>query len=382
MKSRVFARLAVLTACIVSLGTSGKFFVSSPLPQKSRHQPIYPPYDFRSRPFAKQTETSYMLDWIGVENGQNQRASSPWKIETWDHAAIQLSFQGKERPTMSTCQNGTVKDTVHVILEGPAILGPVYMERVAKDITLFTLTAYDAGVYNVNIELIIECSERDGGSEVRRIQLDNGPVRLHVEPGHRASGFPATRCTDLRWRHGRWMECHTTPLKCVRTGWVWVPNDCYVPILTRDEIVGQRPMWVVFAGSSIERGTFLSLVDYLLASRAANLTESDFWKCWGWMDLQIGNLRISYLDFRAFYLYTESGQPPEIVDARYAEKAVVVINDIGHANAGSGPDLFHLEIPDWYDRNGKTCNGKTYPPMTLPTWSSRGSGSTGRGASS
>jgi hypothetical protein len=36
---------------------------------------------------------------------------------------------------------------------------------------------------------------------------------------------------------------------------------------------------------------------------------------------------------------------------QYAESATLVINDIGRDNGGLGPDVFHLEIPEWYDRN-------------------------------
>jgi hypothetical protein len=46
------------------------------------------------------------------------------------------------------------------------------------------------------------------------------------------------------------------------------------------------PLWIVFAGTSIIRGTFLTV-----ASRLGMAVDKEALKCWGWLDLRHGNFR-------------------------------------------------------------------------------------------
>lgn len=337
-----------------------------PTPEEATHQAptIVPLYDFRSRNYTYDPSRPYRVEWMGVlDESTDQLAAlaSPWQMQERQVATIRITrlWRNMSVSDMSKCSDSGLSDDIHVVLEGPAILAPLRVERESETVVLATITAYDVGNYNVHVEAAFRCQNNTmGAKEFRRLlerpaqlrvtEASNGLQRLRRR--RHKSGFPKTKCTDYRWRHGRWMECHNTPLLCVRTGWVWVPNDCYLPILSREEIVHDHdPTWIVFAGSSIERGSFLSLVDYVLGgSRAANLTESDFWKCWGWMDLTIGNLRVSYLDFRPYRLdyFGRSGW-----DMRkdYLEQAIAALQDIGRSGDGeTGPDVFHLEVPTWY----------------------------------
>lgn len=78
-----------------------------------------------------------------------------------------------------------------------------------------------------------------------------------------------------------------------------------------------QPVWIVFTGTSVDRGSFHALVDHvaavgMLEGGAMNRSVADALfenvedrrgrgsttKCWGWIDVQIGSIRLSYQDAR------------------------------------------------------------------------------------
>lgn len=303
--------------------------------------PLVSPYDFRSRPFEYDQNFSCVIELLG-EDGDVSIAPSPWKMQTGDDARIRINMPGNI--TMFDC-NGTISDHIHIVLEGPAVIAPVSLIREGRQ-SVAKIAVYDEGTYNVHVEIVLQCTRGDKVERVIR-RVNEVPLLLQVSAGNNV-GFPHKKCTDFHWKHGRWLECHKTPLLCVRTGWIWVPSDCYIPVMSADEIINQTPTWIVFAGSSIERGTFLSIVDYILGPRAANLTNSDFWKCWGWMDLTVGNMRISYIDFRVFYPMVLTGDSTYMMPM-YLAQSMLALLGIGR-EGGTGPDVFHLEFPDWYSQ--------------------------------
>lgn len=307
--------------------------------RQSQQKPGSPPYDFRSRRFAFYRNSSCAIEWLG------DNAYSSWKMRTGSEASIKITSPPNV-VQMPDC-NGTISDNVHIILEGPAIIAPVSLIREGRD-TVAKIAVYDKGMYNVHVELVLQCNDGKPGVPTRQTRrMTEKPLKLEVLAGNKA-GWPGRACENFHWKHGRWLECHNTPLPCVRTGWVWVPSDCYIPVMSPGDIINQRPTWIVFAGSSIERGSFLSVVDYVLGPRAANLTNSDYWKCWGWMDLAVGNLRISYLDFRVFYPTIISGDSKGMVPA-YLAQAMLAMLGLGRERE-TGPDLLHLEFPAWYNQ--------------------------------
>ena len=144
--------------------------------------------------------------------------------------------------------------------------------------------------------------------------------------------------SDLEYSgKGRWVECATANIpeeQCLYDGWVYLPNNCQWDLLPHidalnlsKEIADNRdgkPVWIVVTGSSIERGTLHALVDMLggigrydpdpsVNGVRESIADSLFKgvenirgagstvKCWGWYDVQIGNIRLSYLDWRMTY---------------------------------------------------------------------------------
>lgn len=338
--------------------------------REANQRPLSVPYDFRSRPYSP-NDTAAAVVGYGIrwhpgkhvteeedaqeeEQQQESAGGSLWTMQARGKATVvvvapsggspgQTQQQQQQRPLLE-CPGGLVDERIHVILEGPAaVVAPTNLvESAGTRSFFFHLTVYDPGTYNLHVEVISSCVKSNNST---MSPAAGSPFRVLVT-GAAASRFPSKPCADYRYRHGRWLECHNTPLPCMRTGWVWVASDCYSYLYSPEEIVNAPPTWIVFAGSSVQRGSFLSLIDHILGPEAgANLTVSEFWKCWGWMDLKIGNFRASYLDFRPYAdLESDSTEPLPHVQINYVRHAIHTLLSIGR----EGPDVFHLELP-WTD---------------------------------
>jgi hypothetical protein len=131
------------------------------------------------------------------------------------------------------------------------------------------------------------------------------PPATEVLDISRAGNLPF--CTHAREQYGRWVRCADAPeaLGCMRGGWIWLPLTCRLQFYHYDLLPRVRhPTWIVIAGSSIIRGTFLMLMDRMLGTRVPSIDERTT-KCWGWIDFYMGNMRISYLDFRVHNMVGE-----------------------------------------------------------------------------
>lgn len=146
---------------------------------------------------------------------------------------------------------------------------------------------------------------------------------------------------------GRWVRCshEFCPTFCLRDGWKFVPHSCrfrlYHPSealeVAHDVVGDSKPLWIVFFGSSVIRGTMHTLVDMLLpgfdlfsTSQSAPGAGSPT-KCWGWTDIQVGSIRVSYQDWRVLhYLDNEN-------DLKQASLRLSQVID-------EGPDLVVAEI--------------------------------------
>lgn len=179
-------------------------------------------------------------------------------------------------------------DDLYVVFEGPAIFTPrnVTRNETTAEVEFF---AADSGHYDVHLEVqrYLNVSGPTGTSTFGRIAGSPFPLTVlesaagSVEALAPTLHIPKMACPDMGWRTGRWVACHEWETGCMRGGWVWVPHSCHFNTYSAAQLLEvQEPLWIVLAGTSVQRGTFFSFVDMILQDRAVNLTESSFWKCW------------------------------------------------------------------------------------------------------
>eukprot|EP00667_Euglena_gracilis_P006945 EG_transcript_7011 len=144
--------------------------------------------------------------------------------------------------------------------------------------------------------------------------LPGSPFRLNVT-GEPANAITAPqrlpRCISQKgwlfghgWLDGAWVSARLASHRdnVLRYGWVYQPRYCSFDVFSHQHLQAAAqaaPKWLVFLGTSIQRGIFLTLVDLLLNSaQKAGVYDSITFKCWGWADFRFGNLRLSYGDWR------------------------------------------------------------------------------------
>lgn len=170
-----------------------------------------------------------------------------------------------------------------------------------------TLTAtYESpfpGKYLVHIEEV-EVSKHDEGKPIV-----HSPFSLTV------SGVSTLNVSDLAlcgtnkqesmensfWRQGTWISSNLASdvHGVTRNGWVFQPRECVYDTFTYDDLMLlaslEKETWLLVVGGSVQRGVFLTLVDMILEhDQKTNLKASIIQKCWGYADVQVGNLRVTY----------------------------------------------------------------------------------------
>ncbi|KAJ8051103.1 hypothetical protein HOLleu_04550 [Holothuria leucospilota] len=149
-----------------------------------------------------------------------------------------------------------------------------------------------------------------------QLQIPGSPFRLVVlgkevnEEAQRTFTDSLPSCqtisqNNLTWVEGSWVTRKLAGSKhgVLRSGWVFQPKICSFDVFTEEElavaVTSSEPTSIVILGSSIERGIFLSLVDLILNHKEkVHFNESHFDKCWGYAQLQVGNVQIVYQDYR------------------------------------------------------------------------------------
>lgn len=103
------------------------------------------------------------------------------------------------------------------------------------------------------------------------------------------------------WRTGSWLSSHVASGKhgVLRNGWVFQPRECVHDSFSYDDLLLMAalddPTWLLVIGGSVQRGVMLSLLDMALSQgQKDHFDTSVVHKCWGWSDVRIRNLRITY----------------------------------------------------------------------------------------
>ncbi|CAN0195068.1 unnamed protein product, partial [Hapterophycus canaliculatus] len=121
----------------------------------------------------------------------------------------------------------------------------------------------------------------------------------------RGEGRPIVGTKDIGdsfWRPGTWLSSNVaSPAHGVlRDGWVFQPKTCVYDTFSYDDLMllsalQDEPTWILILGGSVQRGVFLSLVDMVLArGQKDDMGGSVVQKCWGYADLHVGNIRVTY----------------------------------------------------------------------------------------
>ncbi|CBJ33491.1 hypothetical protein Esi_0498_0007 [Ectocarpus siliculosus] len=107
---------------------------------------------------------------------------------------------------------------------------------------------------------------------------------------------------DTFWRPGTWLSSNVASAAhgVLRNGWVFQPISCVLDTFSYEDLMllaslDKEPTWLLVLGGSVQRGVFLTLIDMVLAAGQKNdIISSVLRKCWGYADVQVGNLRLTY----------------------------------------------------------------------------------------
>ncbi|CAM9901486.1 unnamed protein product, partial [Ectocarpus fasciculatus] len=107
---------------------------------------------------------------------------------------------------------------------------------------------------------------------------------------------------DTFWRPGTWLSSNVASGAhgVMRNGWVFQPKSCVFDTFSYEDLMllarlDGEPTWLLVLGGSVQRGVFLTLIDMVLAAEQKHdISSSVLQKCWGYADVRIGNLRLTY----------------------------------------------------------------------------------------
>ncbi|CAM9376350.1 unnamed protein product [Ectocarpus fasciculatus] len=107
---------------------------------------------------------------------------------------------------------------------------------------------------------------------------------------------------DTFWRPGTWLSSNVASAAhgVTRNGWVFQPKSCVFDTFSYEDLILLASLdaeltWLLVLGGSIQRGVFLTLVDMVLAAgQKDDIKSSVLQKCWGYADVRVGNLRLTY----------------------------------------------------------------------------------------
>ena len=169
-----------------------------------------------------------------------------------------------------------------------------------------TLTATYKSDFPGDYLIYVEEVDVDKNDEGRPIQESPFSLTISGEPKLTVDTLPVcgTAEEDIEetfWRTGTWLSSSIASLRhgVTRNGWVFQPKRCVYDTFSRDDLLKladlEEETWILFLGNSVFRGVYLTLVDMALdQGQKDDLPVSALNRCWGYADIRIGNLRVTY----------------------------------------------------------------------------------------
>ena len=158
-------------------------------------------------------------------------------------------------------------------------------------------------------------NEQSQGKPFLFTEAQGSPWQLQVTPAA-PQPLPRRRCKlGVDALEGRWVRTSSGLCSwgCPRDGWTLVSKTCHWHVHTPAEVHEKvtKPLWLAILGNSIMRGALQALVDQLVPEAWQSFVgiedapgKGTNVKCWGWLDFEVGNLRLSFQDYRIWF-YTE-----------------------------------------------------------------------------
>eukprot|EP01012_Entosiphon_sulcatum_P044755 TRINITY_DN5956_c0_g1_i2.p1 TRINITY_DN5956_c0_g1~~TRINITY_DN5956_c0_g1_i2.p1 ORF type:complete len:612 (-),score=71.56 TRINITY_DN5956_c0_g1_i2:2412-4247(-) len=302
-----------------------------PLPPKKEHGKKH------GRKPKKQPPVPSPTDWQdawGPESLKGQKNCPPvfhqvlvpekdWTVEAGVAQTFFIQLRTCPLNTGSLCSNDTADvfgkfeerngQDIYVWFYGPSMFaGDIWLHDVSRGVIRVEFRAMEPGPYVVRFVQWHNSKSAAKSGEFCIRQFSPLTRNLVVLPPKGEDSdyvppWPRKQCNDLvpspEPRTGRWLRCEDIMLHytehytgCPRMGWLWLPHDCHYQFFSPRALLAQTlPTWIVVFSSSLLRSIFWYFMDTLGGHRRINKVT---WKCWGWMDIQVGSLRISWRDWR------------------------------------------------------------------------------------
>lgn len=217
-------------------------------------------------------------------------------------AAFEIQLVGENGSPQGWQVSGDRFMYVWIAGEDQILVAEVANSGDGKETLTATYKSDFPGTYLIHVEEVV----LQHGDEGRPIQ--NSPFTLTIvgEPTINVDTLPVcgTEDQDVEdsfWRPGTWVSSNIASEAhgVTRDGWVFQPKSCVHDTFSRDDLLKladlEEETWLLILGNSVFRGLYLTLVDMALAQgQKDDLATSALQKCWGYADVRIGNLRVTY----------------------------------------------------------------------------------------
>ena len=158
------------------------------------------------------------------------------------------------------------------------------------------------GEYLVNVEAVVVSNHDEG------VTIKGSPFSLTItgDPAVGIDALPTCEIgdgngEDFFWNTGTWVSSNIASAEygVTRDGWVFQPRTCVYDTFLYDDLMLlaslSEPTWLLILGGSVQRGLYLMLIDMILAQgQKDDFGSNSIQKCWGYADITVGNLRVTY----------------------------------------------------------------------------------------